>query len=75
MAAAEYAKFRTATGCGWITGTVYTGPRICDKPVKHTVTDGGGSRELPTVNGKVCGIHARSARDRGFTVEPISGGA
>lgn len=74
MAADEYAKFRDATGCGWITGTVYTGPRICDKPAKHTLTH-TGSRQLPTVNGKVCGVHARSANGLGFATKPIQGGA
>ncbi len=75
MAADEYAKFRDATGCGWITGTVYTGPQICDKPAKSTVFERGPGDFLPTVNGKVCGTHARSARGRGFAVEPIGGGA
>jgi hypothetical protein len=75
MAAVEYAKFRDATGCGWITGTVWTGPRICDKPVKYTVTERPGEF-MPTVNGKVCGTHARPARGRGFVVEPLTvGGA
>ncbi len=69
MSVDEYAKFRHATGCGWITGTVYSSPQICDKATKYTVTGRGGF--LPTVNGKVCGVHARTARGRGYTVEPI----
>lgn len=72
MATAEYDRFRDSPNCGWITGTVYTGPRVCDKPVKFTVAERGEDEWMPTVNGKVCGIHARTAGNRGFVVEPIS---
>ncbi len=69
-----YAKFRTAEGCGWSTGTVYTGPQICGKPAKFTATTGTGAGFISEiVNRRVCGVHARTARNRGYTVEPIRG--
>lgn len=72
----EYAKFRNATGCGWITGTVYTGPQICGKPVKFTVTDPDDPAQCTsTINGKVCGIHGPSAVRRGYIVTAVGDAA
>lgn len=66
------ARSPDAGNCGWDTGTVYTGPRICGKPAKYTATERGGRLVVPTTNGKACGVHARSARGHGFVVEPIT---
>lgn len=50
--------------CEWPTGTVYTGPRTCGKPAKHRAEKTGEAR-------LVCGIHARTARNWSYTVEPL----
>ncbi len=65
MTAVEYDRFRGSPNCGWITGTVWTGPRICDRTPKFT-TD-----HQSAVNGRVCGTHAHKARRDGAAVEPI----
>lgn len=71
----DYDQFRNHPGCGWQTGTVYTGPTICGKTAKHTATvDPDDIWAGATVNGLVCGIHARAAANRSFTVTPIEKG-
>ncbi len=62
-----YAKFRTATGCGHMTGTVGSGPSICGKPAKYTVEANCSF----VVNGLACGIHARRVQREGYTTNPI----
>lgn len=62
----SYAQFRTVAGCGWATGTAFTGPRICGRTAKFT-TDAPSA-----VNGRVCGIHRRTASGWGHTTAPIS---
>lgn len=43
--------------CGWNTGTAMSGPSRCGKPSKAS------TNHPSTNNGRVCGIHARSARN------------
>jgi hypothetical protein len=63
----EYARWRDSPDCGHMTGTVYTGPQVCDRPAKFTV-----SRNCqPVVNGRVCGTHRRSVERNGWITEPI----
>jgi hypothetical protein len=54
--------------CRWDTGAVYTGPATCGRPAKATAVD--RLRAAPDAKPfPVCGIHARTARSRGYTVE------
>jgi hypothetical protein len=68
MADDEYARWRNSPDCGHMTGTVYTGPRVCGRPAKFTV-----SRNCrPVVNGLVCGTHRRSVERMDWTTEPVA---
>ena len=63
-----YDKFRNATGCGHMTGTAGSPASICGKRPKFTVDP-----DCPfNVNGLACGIHARTANNRSYTVTPMS---
>ncbi len=62
-----YAQFRTATGCGHMTGTAGSAASICGKRPKFTV-----EAACPfNVNGRACGTHANSAKNRLYAVAPI----
>ncbi|GAA0738591.1 hypothetical protein Drose_04385 [Dactylosporangium roseum] len=62
-----YDKFRNATGCGQMTGTLGVA-QICGKRAKFTVEAG-----CPfNVNGLACGIHARSTQRWNYTVTSMS---
>lgn len=64
---ADYSKFANAAGCGYPKGTAQSGPRICGKTPKYRT-------DAPhiVINGRVCGIHARSVGLRGYTVTPLT---
>ena len=63
-----YAQFRTATGCGHMTGTAGSRASICGKTPKFAVAD-----DCPfNVNGLACGTHARSAKNRHYVTTPIT---
>ncbi len=65
MTSVEYAKFRAAPGCGWMTGTAQSGPRVCDQTPKFT------TGHPSVVNGRVCGTHARKVIHDGEALTAI----
>ncbi len=67
MAYDPYERFRNASGCGHMTGTAGSPPSICGKTPKFTV-----AAACPfNVNGRACGTHANSAKNRLYAVTPI----
>lgn len=69
----EYQQFRNADGCGWMMGTARSGPSVCGNRVRFTATvAAAGFQHTMTVNGKVCGGHARTACVQGYTVNPLT---
>lgn len=67
MPSDEYARFRNSTDCGHMTGTVYTGPKVCGKPATHRVDPA-----FPVnVNHLACGTHANVAKRSLYAVTPL----